>query len=150
MKRHMEVIVLIGIPGSGKSTFCMRRFSATHIRINLDMLGTRKREYSLFDWCIANRQSCVIDDTNLTREIRGRWIESAKAAGVPVSGYSMESDIDACIGRNARRKGRAFVPERAILHMFSKLEHPSMSEGFDSLFHVSIDDHTYQIEESSE
>lgn len=150
MKRHMEIIVLMGIPGSGKSTFCRRQFGATHVRVNLDMLATRKREYSLVDWCIANRQSCVIDDTNLSREIRGRWIGSAKEAGVPVIGYFMESDIDDCIARNAQRKGRALVPERAILHMYSNMEAPAISEGFDSLFHVSIEDPAYCIEERKE
>jgi predicted kinase len=40
----MEAVILIGIQGSGKSTFCRERFFNTHIRINLDMLKTRHRE----------------------------------------------------------------------------------------------------------
>ena len=37
----MQVVILIGIQGSGKSTFCRKRFFDTHVRINLDMLRTR-------------------------------------------------------------------------------------------------------------
>ena len=33
----MTAIILIGIPGSGKSTFCQQRFFFTHVRISLDM-----------------------------------------------------------------------------------------------------------------
>jgi predicted kinase len=51
----MEIVILMGIPASGKSTFYQQRFSTTHLRINLDMLRTRRRECSLFDWCLAMR-----------------------------------------------------------------------------------------------
>ena len=43
-KLNMEAVILIGIQGSGKSTFYRERFFDTHVRINLDMLKTRQRE----------------------------------------------------------------------------------------------------------
>ncbi len=36
-----EVVILVGMQGSGKSTFFKQRFVDTHSRINLDMLQTR-------------------------------------------------------------------------------------------------------------
>jgi len=39
----MEAIIFIGIQATGKSTFYKDNFFKTHIRINLDMLKTRKR-----------------------------------------------------------------------------------------------------------
>jgi predicted kinase len=39
----MQLVILIGIQGSGKSSFFKERFVDTHIRINLDMLKTRRR-----------------------------------------------------------------------------------------------------------
>lgn len=48
----MEVIILIGIQGSGKSSFYKARFADTHVRINLDMLKTRHREKLFFDACV--------------------------------------------------------------------------------------------------
>lgn len=147
MKRRMEIVVLIGIPGSGKTTFCLRRFHATHLRINLDMLATRKREQSLYDWCLAHRQSCVIDDTNATRAVRARWIGPAREAGVPVTGCFMESDVGDCLQRNHRRQGRARVPDVAIHHIHSQLQPPSPDEGFSRLLHVAIRGDDYLIEE---
>ena len=40
----METVILVGIPGSGKTTFYRERFFETHVRISLDMLRMRDRE----------------------------------------------------------------------------------------------------------
>src|ERR1700732_3621890 len=61
---HMEAIIFIGIQGAGKSTFYRERFFDTHVRINLDMLRTRKREEQLLAACLDAGQSFVVDNTN--------------------------------------------------------------------------------------
>src|SRR4051812_8782542 len=38
---YMEAVILIGIQGSGKSTFYRERFFDTHVRVSLDLLKTR-------------------------------------------------------------------------------------------------------------
>ena len=58
----MEAVILIGIQGSGKSTFCRDRFFNTHVRINLDMLKTRHREKLFLDACLAAKQPFVVDN----------------------------------------------------------------------------------------
>lgn len=40
----MELVLLIGIPGAGKSTFYQRHLAGTHVRVNLDTLKRRPRE----------------------------------------------------------------------------------------------------------
>jgi predicted ABC-type ATPase len=62
----MQLILFIGLQGSGKSTFYQRQFADTHVRINLDMLKTRRRERLLFDACLSAKQPAVIDNTNPT------------------------------------------------------------------------------------
>ena len=53
-----SMILLIGIPGSGKSTFFQRKLAADHVRVNLDTLKTRNREARLIDACFGrNGQS---------------------------------------------------------------------------------------------
>ena len=65
----MEAILFIGIPAVGKSTFYQERFFTTHVRINLDMLKTRAREFLLIHACLAGKQPFVVDNTNtLIRE----------------------------------------------------------------------------------
>lgn len=145
MKRSIEVILMIGIPGSGKSTFYHENFASTHLRVNLDMLKTRKREHYLFEWCLLNRQSCVIDDTNSTREVRSQWIVSALEAQASVHGYLLQSRIADCLERNRQRQGRARIPDTAVMHHHSILEPPALDEGFSSLHHVGILEGTFNI-----
>jgi hypothetical protein len=40
----MGLVILIGIPGAGKSTYYRRRLARTHFRVNLDTLKRRPRE----------------------------------------------------------------------------------------------------------
>ena len=47
----MEAVIFSGLQGAGKSSFYLARFFTTHVRINLDMLKTRRRERMLLDAC---------------------------------------------------------------------------------------------------
>ena len=57
----MEAVLLIGIPGSGKSSFYREQFYATHLRINRDMLKTKRRERALIEACLKIQQQFVLD-----------------------------------------------------------------------------------------
>jgi predicted kinase len=87
----MELIILTGIQGAGKSSFYRERFFDSHVRINLDMLRTRHREQLLFEACLASKQKMVIDNTNLTAKERARYIGPALEAGFSVVGYYLRS-----------------------------------------------------------
>lgn len=71
----MEAILFTGIPASSKSTFYKERFFATHIRINLDMLKTRKREALILQACLAAQQPFVVGNTNILKSERAPYIE---------------------------------------------------------------------------
>jgi len=48
----MQAIIFTGIQAAGKTSFYLERFFRTHVRINLDMLRTRHREWLLLNACI--------------------------------------------------------------------------------------------------
>ena len=83
----MEAILLVGIQGSGKSTFYRDCFFDTHVRISLDLLRTRHREQRLLQFCLDTGQPFVVDKTNVTREERARYIAAARSARFAVSGW---------------------------------------------------------------
>jgi predicted kinase len=134
----MEAVIFTGIPASGKSTFYQQRFFDTHIRISLDMLRTRHRETVLIEACIAAKQPFVVDNTNVTREDRSRYIVPARAAGFQVIGYYFQSSIGASIERNARRLPARVVPVKGIAAKYHRLQIPALDEGFDHLYYVTI------------
>jgi predicted kinase len=136
----MEAVIFIGIQGSGKSTFFKQRFVDTHIRLNLDMLRTRFRENLLFEACLQAKQKFVIDNTNLTRVERERYIVRAKIYGFKVAGFYFQTNLAKAIARNNQREGKAKIPEKAILAAYNRLQLPGFDEGFDELIYVSNDD----------
>lgn len=136
MDTKPTIVILIGIQGSGKSTFYQHHLSEmTHV--NLDTLRTRHREEELISDCLLNYRSFVVDNTNPTRADRERYISAAKAHGFHIIGYFMESKLQACIARNNLRSGKAKIPAKAIAATSNKLELPSYSEGFDELYFVA-------------
>ena len=144
----MEAVIFIGIQGSGKSSFYSERFFHTHVRINSDMLKTAHRLRVLFNACLDVRQSFVLDNTNVTREVRAQFIAQAKAAGFRVVGYYFRSDIASALARNSERANAARIPERGVLGTYKKLEIPERTEGFDALYYVQIDPAgKFQVEE---
>jgi predicted kinase len=136
----MEALIFIGIQGSGKSTFCKQRFFDTHVRIDLDMLRTRHREKLLFEACLEAKQKFVLDNTNLTREEREKYIVKAKSFGFKIVGYYFQTNLEKAIERNNQCEGKAKIPKKGLLGSFKRLQIPQFDEGFDELFYVSITD----------
>jgi len=134
----MEVVLFIGVQATGKSSFYHDRFRDTHLRLNLDMLRTRRRERLLFDACLAARQPVVIDNTNPTPDDRARYIVPAKEGGIAVVGYFFRSRVADALARNAARPDVQRVPEKGVLGTASRLVLPRYTEGFDRLYFVSI------------
>ena len=134
----MELVLCIGIPATGKSTFCRERFYDTHLRINLDMLRTRYRERLLVAACIEAKQRFVVDNNNTTREERAAYIGPARAAKFGVTGYFFESRVPDALRRNAQRLGPARIPDKAVFGKSKRLELPALTEGFDRLFFVRL------------
>jgi predicted kinase len=135
----MEMVILIGIQATGKSTFFQKRFADTHVRINLDMLKTRHRERRLIETCLEIQQRLVVDNTNPSRADRAAYINVAKQAGFRVSGFYFQSKTSDAINRNATRDQSRRIPEKGILGTSARLELPSLDEGFDELSHVMMD-----------
>lgn len=144
----MDVVIFIGIQGTGKSSFYRERFFHTHVRVNSDMLKTAHRLRVLFNACLEARQPFVLDNTNVTREVRAQFIAQAKAAGFRVVGYYFRSDIASALARNSERVDAARIPDRGVLGTYKKLEVPQRGEGFDALYYVQIDPAgRFQVEE---
>jgi len=61
----VKAVIFGGIQATGTTSFSRERFLDTHLRINLDMLGTRRRKEILVRAWVAAKQPFVIHDTTL-------------------------------------------------------------------------------------
>ena len=143
----MKCIIFIGIQASGKSTFFKDYFFYSYVRISKDLLKTRNKENLFIDLCINTGQKFVIDNTNATKELRKDYISKIKTRKYKIIGYYFESKINDCINRNNLRDGKEKIPEKGILGIYNKLELPSLDEGFDELYYVSIINSKFHIKE---
>lgn len=134
----MQLIIFTGVQASGKSTFYQQYFYHTHLRLNLDMLKTRHRENILFEAALTSKTKMVIDNTNMTRADRERYIQRAKDAEFEIISYYFETDLHSTLQRNAQREGKANIPEKGVRATLQRLEIPQQSEGFDELFKVNL------------
>lgn len=132
----MQAVLLIGIQGSGKSTFCRERFFDSHVRISLDLLRTHHREARLLELCLHAAQPFVVDKTNVTIAERARYIDAARAAGFLVVGYFFEPDPRGAFERNRQRERP--VPPAGLFGTLKRLQRPTREEGFDALYVVRI------------
>jgi predicted kinase len=138
----MELVLFIGLQGSGKSSFQRQRFAETHVLVSKDLWPharrkeARQRRY-IFEALAAGR-SVVVDNTNPSPEVRAPLIALGRAHGARVVGYYFASDLKLCLERNAQRQGRARVPEVALFATVKQLQRPGRAEGFDALYHVTL------------
>jgi predicted kinase len=122
----MEIVLLVGLQGSGKSTFCRSHFAATHVLVSKDRFRNnrwpQRRQMQLIEAALKESRSVVVDNTNPTVEDRAPIIELAGWYGARVVSFFLESHLGDCLDRNARRTGRQRVPDRALFITFRRLQ----------------------------
>src|SRR5947209_14086033 len=98
-----ELVVLIGLQGSGKSSFYRARFAGTHDWVSKDRFPNNRnparRQRHLVEEALGAGRSAVVDNTNPTPEDRADLIALARSLGATVAGYYFESRLPDCLGR---------------------------------------------------
>ena len=151
----LELIILMGLQASGKSTFFRTHFALTHAHVSKDLLHNNskpaRRQQQLIEEALRVGHSVVVDNTNPTKEEREKLIALGHFYGATVIGYYFEVQIRQSLERNKSRQGKGRVPDVAIFTTRKRLVRPSSEEGFDRLFSVrTLGDQTFEVSDWKE
>jgi len=143
------VVLAIGLPGSGKSSWFKRHnitaLSSDLLRALLFDDPTEQRFQDLIfsnlrsmlkARLIARRPMNYVDATNLSPHERSGWIKLAKDYGYEVQAVFFDVPVEVCLARNQRRERK--VPEDAMRRMAGKLKQPTFEEGFSKITVVKV------------
>jgi predicted kinase len=137
-----DLTILVGLQASGKSTFYRQYLAKTHALISKDLLRNNKRparrQVQLIRETLEAGRSAAIDNTNPTVELRKELIEIGREYAVTVVGYYFSARLADCLARNALRSGKERVPDVGLFSTVKALIRPSLAEGFDRLYYVTI------------
>lgn len=126
-----EVIIMVGYPGSGKSTVAEHMKQFGYEVVNGDEHKTDAKRVKVALEALHRGVSVVMDATNLTREKRAIYINMAKREGLPVRCIFVATSLDKALERNLQRPEGKRVPRVAYYRMQKTFEAPSEDEGFD-------------------
>ncbi len=146
------VLVFVGLPGSGKSTWADENqvpvISSDALRLLLadDITDqTVNRQVFLYVRALLRTRLAIgrpvtgIDATSVGREGRAVYIRIARHWGARVEAVYFDTPLEECLRRNRERE--RMVPEAAILKMAAELAPPLVGEGFDAIRVVTPEGH---------
>ncbi len=143
------VVLAIGLPGSGKTTWFRRRgvtpLSSDLLRnILFDDVEEQRYQGLVFSTLrsllrarlIAKMPWNYVDATNLSAHERRQWIKMAKSFGYDVQAVFFDVPLEVCLERN-RSRDRS-VSEEIMRKMGERLKPPVFEEGFSKITVVRV------------
>ena len=146
---EQEIVLFVGSPASGKTTFYQTHMSPSYRHVNRDTLGTWEKCVAETERLLSRGCSVVIDNTNPDIASRSRYLQVIKATGsvdLKARCFLFQTSQAQCIHTNRYRELIAHevdsvlkpVPNRAFYHYQSQYQDPTLDEGFDEIVRITV------------
>ena len=152
----LQLIMLVGIPASGKSTYCQKFAQQGYVVLSSDAIRLEIKEQldsgkivmpsntnlnsMVFDnvflkakELLSSGKSVVVDATNLGRKRRMNFIKHLYKVQFRKICYLFITSPEVCLERNSKRAGYARVPDESMYNMFCSFQCPNYWDGFDEI-----------------
>lgn len=142
-----KLIVLVGLPGSGKSTWAARQnigiLASDAVREILtgdpENQAANRLVFPTLRYLLAMRvkagmTATILDATSLTPKERKVWLRTAEALGCDAEAVFFDTPLEVCKARNAGRS--RVVPDDVMDRFAARLVQPTEAEGFSKVTSV--------------
>ncbi|KAK1760148.1 polynucleotide kinase 3 phosphatase-domain-containing protein [Echria macrotheca] len=144
---RLDMVLFVGPPGSGKSTFFWTRLKPLgYERINQDTLKSKDKCFKAAVEALQRGNSVAVDNTNPDPDTRAQWVELAKKHKVPIRCVWFKTPLYVCEHNDAVRslnkpfnpEDRESLPKLAFNGFASRFKEPKVKEGFQDVTEVEF------------
>ena len=159
--QNLDIIVVCGLPGSGKSHFAGAHFAGSgRLRVNrkeirrllfeMTHFGQKwsEKEFEssdeflvghverkIIEHFLQGHKKLLIDNTSMSRESRKHYLTIAHQAGKSIGAIFLDTPVSRCLERNRARPDS--IPERVISNLVAEKELPEIAEGYKDVLVVT-------------
>ncbi|KAI8131010.1 hypothetical protein FF38_04306 [Lucilia cuprina] len=138
-----EMIIMMGLPGSGKSHFVQNHLAPLGYTVaNADTVGSTQSCLKICEKSLVSNKSCVVDNTNVDVDSRKKFIELAKKYKIKCRCFMMNVSVAQVKHNIAFRQltdnKHSKINDMVFNMMKKKYNIPTLTEGFAEIVKVNI------------
>lgn len=157
-----SLVLMMGVPGSGKTTYAKKMMGDYDIYVSRDEIrfGLVREDEPYFskedevlqtfirtinDALLIAQRYVIADATHLNMGSRAKILKNLHNKPDSVYVVYVAVSLQTALERNAQRKGRALVPESSIKNMYKSISLPRKEEGIDMTLWLNEDGTTKEV-----
>ena len=158
-----KLILMVGCPGAGKSTWLQQHKQENEIIVSRDQIRFKMLQegedyfskedqvwlkyIAAIEWYINHGETVYADATHLNKRARLKLLNVLLNEPTEIEIIYFNIPLEVAQERNAKRAGRAYVPPKAVERMYHSLEEPQWKEGKFTYNKIYIVDENGNMEE---